>query len=120
MQARVEGSPLVVDQVEEHEWLEDLAEIRWAHQTRGVALGATTGTLGDRSRQARRRFGWVKDGHWVPLESCGNQARRRVVAGPDPLSRAAVKAAVHHSRSSIIAPADASDSANPASTSPPL
>src|SRR5712664_3791582 len=66
MQAPVEGRPFVVDQVEKHEWLEDLAEIRWAHQTCGVGLGATTGTLGDRSRQARRRFGWVKDGHWVP------------------------------------------------------
>jgi hypothetical protein len=37
----------------------------------------------------------------------------------DALARAVFKAAVHHNRSSIITPAGAASSANPASTSPP-
>jgi hypothetical protein len=46
--------------------------------------------------------------------SCG-----RAAADQDALVRAVFKAAVHHSRSSIIAPAGASNWASPASTSPP-
>jgi hypothetical protein len=50
---------------------------------------------------------------WV-LEALSRVARQ------DVLARAAFKAAVHHSRSSISAPAGASSSASPASTSPPV
>ena len=54
-----------------------------------------------------------------PFEKRGNRAVAAQVAGQDALARAAFKAAVHHSRSSIIASADFPNSANPASTSPP-
>ena len=54
----------------------------------------------------------------VPLKIARQQAVA-AVAGQDALARAIFKAAVHHSRSSMIAPAGASSSASPASTSPP-
>ena len=51
----VEGRALMVEKVEEHEGLQDLAEIGRAHQPCDGAVRPATGTPHDRTRQARRR-----------------------------------------------------------------
>src|SRR6267142_2893597 len=56
MQAPVKGRSLVVEKVEEDEWLQDLAEVGRAHQACSVALRPATGTLCDGPRQSRRRW----------------------------------------------------------------
>src|ERR1700686_3144075 len=55
----------------------------------------------------------------VPLKIAWELESSSRSGGQDALARAAFKAAVHHSRSSISAPAGAFSSASPASTSPP-
>jgi hypothetical protein len=55
----------------------------------------------------------------VPLKIAWELEPSPRSGGQDAMARAVFKAAVHHSRSSISAPAGASSSASPASTSPP-
>ena len=55
VEAPVEGRALMVEKVEKHEWLQDLAQIGRAHQTCDGAVRPATGTLHDRPRLARRR-----------------------------------------------------------------
>jgi hypothetical protein len=45
----------MVEEIEEHEWLQDLAETGWADQACGGTMRSTAGTLHDRPSQARRR-----------------------------------------------------------------
>src|SRR5260221_10162468 len=49
----IEGCAYMVEEVEKHEWLQDLAEVRRAHQTCYRAVRPATGALHDRRRQTR-------------------------------------------------------------------
>ena len=55
VEARRERRALMVEEVEKHERLQDLAEIGRAHQTCGEALRSTMGTLHDSPGEVRRR-----------------------------------------------------------------
>src|SRR3984957_6226370 len=48
-EAAFEGPALMVDQVEKHERLEDVPDVRRAHQPRGGAMGPTTEAVCDRA-----------------------------------------------------------------------
>ena len=90
-----------------------------------LRIGTVARLAGDESLMSKRPSG-LRDAPSRPPVVCAlpvySTFSRVVVmmgSGQDALPRAVFKAAVHHSRSSIIAPAGASNSASPASTSPP-
>ena len=70
MKAPVEGRALMVEKVEKHEWLEDLAEIGRAHQTCNKTVRPATGTLRDRPPQPRSGYSFPAFQPWVPLPTC--------------------------------------------------
>ena len=108
----------MIEKVEKREWLQHLSAAGRAHQPRDRAVRSTTGS----SQIARAGLGvgdLAEARVMGPFEKRGSRAVAAQVAGQDALARAAFKAAVHHSRSSIIASAGFPNSANPASTSPP-
>jgi hypothetical protein len=44
VEASIERGSLMIEKVEKHEWLQDLAEVRRAHQTRDEAMVLTVST----------------------------------------------------------------------------
>src|SRR6202166_3843591 len=96
---------LIVDQVEKHEGFQKTAKVRRRHETRDGPVTLSAGPSGDASNGCVLGF-YIK--HGFGLSEFGCQGLR-----------AALSAAVHHSRSSSIVWACFSRSASPLSTSPP-
>ena len=116
VQGAVERWALVVEEVEKHERLQELAEVGRAHQPRDRSVRAATCSPRDRPQAWKRRSGGI-GGHDFPIISSVNGVLARGVQAA--WARAFFKAAVHHSRSSMNAWAGVSSSASPASTLPP-
>src|SRR2546428_724160 len=99
-----------VEIIQKHKRLDEPADVGRADEPGDRSMRMAARTVGD---AASKCFGSGLGKWLVHLEAA------RAVAGRDALARAAFKAAVHHSRSSISVRAGASSSASPASTSPP-
>src|SRR5712691_3197327 len=96
---------LIVDQVEKHEGFQKTAKVGRRHEACDRPVILSAGPSGDASNGCVLGF-YIK--HWFGLSKFRCQGLR-----------AALSAAVHHSRSSIIVWACFSSSASPLSTSPP-
>src|SRR6202795_3142008 len=96
---------LIVNEVEKHEGFQKTAKVRRRHEARDGPVILSAGPSGDASNGCVSGF-YIRHGFGLSKFGCQGL-------------RAALSAAVHHSRSSSIAWACFSISASPLSTSPP-